>query len=274
MIVAGKLWLAGDDAVAHLADQAAEHAEEHEGGLHHLNNIVQIIANITNLPWLIEWQAIVFSFLTMAFLIIILTSVARNLRKQPGPVQNFVEIAVSALDNFVQGVLGPAGRKYTPLIGTLFLYIIIMNLSGLIPLGFSATSSLNVTLSMALFVFVYVQIQGLQNLGILGYIRHFADLPEKPSGLQWCMAPLLFPLHIIGELAKPVSLSLRLFGNITGEDALIAIFVTLVTIGAISLPFHFFMYPIVLIGSCVQALVFAALTTIYILLMSKHEEEH
>jgi F-type H+-transporting ATPase subunit a len=84
------------------------------------------------------------------------------------------------------------------------------------------------------------------------------------------MVPLMFPLHIIGELAKPVSLSLRLFGNITGEDALIAAFVMLMAF----VPLQFFMYPIVLIGSSIQALVFASLTTVYILMMSPHEESH
>jgi F-type H+-transporting ATPase subunit a len=80
----------------------------------------------------------------------------------------------------------------------------------------------------------------------------------------------MFPLHIIGELAKPVSLSLRLFGNITGEDALIAIFVVLMAF----VPLQLFMYPIVIIGSTIQALVFAALSTVYILMMMPHEEAH
>ena len=98
--------------------------------------------------------------------------------------------------------------------------------------------------------------------------------------VEWCLVPLNLPLHIIGELARPVSLSLRLFGNITGEDMLLAIFATLgvsvmsfmhLPIGLpIQLPFIF----LAILTSFVQALVFTLLTTIYFSLMSKHDEEH
>ena len=167
----------------------------------------------------------------------------------------------------MQDILGPEGRTYVPLIGTLFIYILIMNLAGLVPiLGHSPSSSLNITLSLALTVFVIVQVHGIRSLGIVGYIKHFADLPDKPHIAQWILSPLMVVLHVIGELAKPLSLSLRLFGNITGEDVLIAVFVMLVAFT----PLHVFMYPIALLGSFIQALVFAMLSTVYIMLMSPH----
>jgi len=94
--------------------------------------------------------------------------------------------------------------------------------------------------------------------------------------VTWCMVPLMFPLHVIGELAKPLSLSLRLFGNITGEDVLIAVFVglgvSILSFSPVGIPLQLPFYFLGLILSTVQALVFALLSTIYILLMLPHEE--
>jgi F-type H+-transporting ATPase subunit a len=243
-----------------------------------MQNIVSWFAEHYHHPWLEQWIAIVFSFAIMLIIFLVFAISARAMtknaaerRRNPGRWQSFIEMAIGGLDSFVIDILGKRGRMYTPMIGTIFIYVLFMNLWGIVPIfGHSPTSSLNVTLSLALFVFVTVQIHGLRELGILGYIKHFADLPDKPNPIQWAMVPLMFPLHLIGELAKPVSLSLRLFGNITGEDALIAIFAILIAF----VPLQFFMYPIVLIGSTIQALVFASLSTVYILMMSPHEETH
>jgi F-type H+-transporting ATPase subunit a len=143
---------------------------------------------------------------------------------------------------------------------------------------FSSTSKLNTTLALAICVFLYVQFTGIRNFGIFGYLHHLAGSPK--STVEWCLVPLNLPLHIIGELARPVSLSLRLFGNITGEDMLLAIFATLgvsimsflhLPIGLpLQLPFIF----LAILTSFVQALVFTLLTTIYFSLMSHHDEEH
>ena len=250
-----------------------------------LQNIVSWLSDLLHQKWMDEWVNIIFSFAIMLAIFWFFASSAAEMtrelkarEKDPSlaPLKllrrrSFVEAAIGGLDRFVIDILGKDGRFYTPLIGTLFIYILVMNLWGIVPfIGHSPSSNLNVTLSLALFIFITVQAHGLRKLGFIGYIKHFADLPKRPSALQWAMVPLMFPLHIIGELAKPVSLSLRLFGNITGEDALIAIFVALIA----WVPLQFFMYPIVLIGSSVQALVFASLSTVYILMMSPHEEEH
>jgi F-type H+-transporting ATPase subunit a len=247
----------------------------------HLQNIVTIIANYirntvgnTNLANDLDiWVNIIYSYLIMGLLLGFFVYVANHMKKHPGRLQNSVEYLFGTLDSFVQDVLGKHGRTYVPLLGTLFIYILVMNLFGLIPiLGHSPSSNLNVTLSLALFVFVTVQIHGLRHLGIIGYLKHFMDLPDKnPNPIQIFLAPLMFLLHIIGELAKPVSLSLRLFGNITGEDVLLAVFVTL--LAGYFIPIQVFIYPIALLGSFIQALVFALLSTVYILLLSPHEEE-
>ena len=100
-----------------------------------------------------------------------------------------------------------------------------MNILGLMPGMFSSTSKLNTTLALAICVFGFVQFEGIRAQGLWGYIFHFMGSPK--STVEWCLVPLNLPLHIIGELAKPISLALRLFGNISGEDMLLAIFVGL-----------------------------------------------
>jgi F-type H+-transporting ATPase subunit a len=269
------LALQATDIVEHAA---GEHAAQ-EGGTPELQNIVGIIAHVTRQGWLEDWVNVIYSWAIMLLIVLFFALSARRLRgasggklkREPDRKQVFFETIMGGLDGFVQDILGHYGREYVPLIGTLFIYILSMNLFGLVPvLGHSPSSNLNITLSLALFVFATVQIHGIRNLGIKGYLKHFADLPEKPILVQWIFAPLMMFLHIIGELAKPVSLSLRLFGNITGEDVLIAVFVTLIAF----VPLQLFVYPIALLGSMIQALVFSLLTTVYLLLMSPHTEEH
>jgi len=274
--------LQGGEAVEQVTGHAAEHAESgaHEG-MPHLINIVTAIGNyISNVlhnpaagETLNYWVNVIYSWLIMLIILLFFALAARRRDREPGRLQNFVEMLFGGLDSFVHDVLGPKGRTYVPLIGTLFIYILVMNLAGMIPfIGHSPSSSLSITLSLAIFVFITVQLHGIRSLGPLGYLKHFADIPEKPHPVQIILSPLMFFLHVIGELAKPVSLSLRLFGNITGEDVLLAVFVML--LAGYLIPTQIVVYPIVILGSFIQALVFAMLTTVYILLMSPHEEEH
>ncbi len=123
-------------------------------------------------------------------------------------------------------MLGDQARRFAPYLGTLFIFIYANNLFGLIPLGHSATASfVNTTLALGLCTFLYVQYVGIKENGIGGYLYHFAGQPK--SGIEWGFAILIFPLEVMGELIKPISLSLRLFGNIFGEDTLIAVMVIL-----------------------------------------------
>ncbi len=199
----------------------------------------------------------------------------------PGPVQNVIELLVSALDDFVQGLLGLEGRHFVPFIGTLFLYIWVSNLIGIVPFFKAPTSTFNTTVALAICVFLYVQWTGIRRNGIGGYLYHLAGEPKDALG--WGLVILLFPLHIVGELAKPLSLSLRLFGNIFGEETLVAVFVGLgvAALAAfhspVGLPFQVPFLFLALLTSTIQAMVFALLSTIYFALMlphHEHEAEH
>jgi F-type H+-transporting ATPase subunit a len=210
------------------------------------------------------------------FLGLIVSAATRRRRLVPGRLQNTIELLVEALDNFICGILGPQGRRYVPFLGSLFIYILFMNLAGLVPGMKSPTANLNQTLALALCVFLYVQYTGMRNFGLKGYLFHMAGEPRDPITIG--LVPIMLPLHIIGELAKPLSLSLRLFGNITGEDVLIVIFITLGIgmIGFLHLPFGVplqvpFIF-LAILTSTIQALVFTLLSTVYFLMMMPHEE--
>lgn len=206
------------------------------------------------------------SLITAILLAIVLFALTRNMKRVPDRKQSVLEMGYTALDSFVGGLIGPGYKKYLPLIGALFLYIFFMNIGIMIPGWGSATGNINVTAGLALVVFLYVQWEGIRANGIGGYIKHFVGEPV------W-LAPLNFPLHIIGEFAKLLSLSLRLFGNIFGEDTVIVILIGLVGMFKIPwLPLQAPMYLLSMFAGFVQALVFCILTCIYIALMTVHDD--
>ena len=195
----------------------------------------------------------------------------KKLEAVPRGLQNFAESIVEFINSqFTVGIIGHGGEKYTPLVGTIFFYILIMNLWGQIPGLHSPTANLSTTLALGVIVFVYVQIQGVKANGLGGHLKHF-------MGPMPAAAPLLLPLEIIGEIIKPFTLAIRLFGNIFGEDVIL---VVLAGLGiTLNLPLGQFLpiqIPIVLLAmltSFVQAMVFSILTCIYISLVSHHDHE-
>jgi F-type H+-transporting ATPase subunit a len=146
-----------------------------------------------------------------------------------------------------------------------------MNWLGLIPGLRSPTSGLNMTIALALCSFAYVQFQAIRHSGILGYIKHLAGEPIF-------MAPLMFPIHLIGELAKPLSLSIRLFGNIFGEDKIIVILAGMSPFilkpWLKFVPIQFPMMAFAVFTGFIQALIFMVLTAGYLTVMlGDHEAE-
>jgi len=260
-----------------------EAAAGREGSSLELPNLLSLLTHFThNEAWrrVLEegkWADVLFTWAVVLFLAVFFRLASRRRALMPGRLQNVAEYVVQSLHDFIVGVMGPQGEPYVPFLGSLFIYILAMNLWGLVPGLKSPTVNLNTTLSMGLTVFLYVQWTGIRRLGVVGYLDHMAGEPRDLIG--WAMVPLMLPLHLIGELAKPVSLSCRLFGNIFGEDILLAVFTGLgitllqlvhVPYGGIplQLPFIF----LAMLTSVVQALIFTLLSTIYIFLMLPHEQ--
>jgi F-type H+-transporting ATPase subunit a len=222
-----------------------------------------------------DWQAMVFSYLIAGFIILVVHHVTRNATMIPGRLQSVVEMAFEGITNFLTGILGPRGKAYVPFLGTLFFYILCMNLSGTLPLSMSPTASVNTTVALALCVFFYSHYIGVRQNGAKGYVHHLLGSPK--SGVEWAFVPIMFPVHVLGEIARPVSLSLRLFGNVTGEDVLLYAFTSLgvaalaIVHSPIGIPFQVPFIFLAFLTSFIQALVFTLLSTIYILLMLPHD---
>jgi len=252
----------------------AEHASDAASHAHpEIVNWVGLLAkSLGHSPlsdFLLHWEKVIFSAMIISIIAFFTITAARRTSLVPGRFQMFVESLVSGLDSLVCGIIGPQGRKYTPFVGSLFIYILVSNLFGLVPLQNATTQFITTTVPLALVVFLYVQWIGITKNGPIGYLYHLCGSPNDIFG--WLIVPIMLPLHIIGELAKPLSLSLRLFGNIMGEHILLAVFLMLGVTFLFSFPLHFPFILLSLLLGTIQAFVFTLLSTIYIAMMLPRE---
>ena len=219
--------------------------------------------------YLLKWENIIFSLIAIAVISLSAYLVSRKVSIIPSRFQGACELLVSGIDNFVCGIIGPKGRDYTPFIGTLFIYILFMNLFGLVPFMKSSTTSWSITLALAILVFIYVQYAGIKELGFLGYIDHLLGKPRGIMAFSVVMPLMMLLLHLVSELVRPISLSLRLRSNMWGDDMLISM---IAGFGIKGMPLLLFNSVLAILASVVQATVFCLLTTIYFALVLTHEE--
>ncbi|HAR39715.1 MAG: ATP synthase F0 subunit A [Nitrospirae bacterium GWC2_57_13] len=176
-----------------------------------------------------------------------------TLKKKDAPTgfQNFMEVLIGGLEDFVVEIMSPEGRHYFTLIAGLFLFILVGNLLGLLPGFDSPTGNLNTTLALALVSFTATHYIGLRRHGI-GYVKHF-------MGPMWALAPIMFIIEVISHLARVLSLSFRLFGNMVAKHKLLLVLALLSP----------YIAPIPILGlgllvAVVQAGVFTLLTMLYL----------
>jgi F-type H+-transporting ATPase subunit a len=179
----------------------------------------------------------------------------------PGNLQQTLELFAEWLVGMTNDIVGHGGRRYFPLIGALFLYIIFSNLLGLVPGFMSPTSNINVTASCAVIVFIYYNFVGIRDNGFGKYMAHFA-------GPSLIIAPLLFPIEILSHLARPFSLAVRLFGNIFAEELIVGILNSMFPF-VISIP----VMALAVFASTVQAFIFVVLTMVYLGGAVEHSHE-
>src|SRR6478752_8185442 len=186
--------------------------------------------------------------------------------ENPGKLQVLLEDFVGVFHTLLNDFVGPKGLVYLPIVGSLFLLIWVSNLAGLVPGFMAPTSNLNVTVGCAITVWVFYHIEGIREQGVVAYFKHFAVPPGAPVAL----APLMLPIELIGHLARVMSLSLRLFGNIFGEELVIVILAGLVPF-IVPLP----MMLLGLLTGTLQALIFVILTMVYLggAVAVEHDEE-
>ncbi len=232
---------------------------------------------------------VTYTWIAMAVLGSLALVASRRLEMVPRGVQNFMEIVLEQFLILIDDVLGHEGRRYLPLLATLGLFIVTSNLMGLVPGLIAPTASLNTTAACALIVFFAYHWIGIRKQGIRAYARHFM------GPVVW-LAWLMIPIEIVSHLARPLSLSLRLFGNMTGGHILLAVFFFLmgfdgmlgwaltgslggVLLGAptalVMVVFTVgFLYPLKILVAFLQAFIFVMLSMLYIAGAIEEAEHH
>jgi F-type H+-transporting ATPase subunit a len=230
-----------------------------------------------------------YTWLAMGLLGLLTLVASRRLEMVPRGVQNFMEIVLEQFLTLIDDVLGHEGRRYFPLLATLGLFIVTSNLMGLVPGLIAPTANLNTTAACSLIVFFTYHWIGIRKQGIRAYARHFM------GPVVW-LAWLMIPIEIVSHLARPLSLSLRLFGNMTGGHILLAVFFFLmgfdgmlgwaltgslggVLLGApaalIMVVFTVgFLYPLKILVAFLQAFIFVMLSMLYIAGAIEEAEHH
>ena len=210
------------------------------------------------------------SFTNSALMMVIALALAITLlmvgtRKRavvPGRLQSVAELSYEFVANIVRDSVGAEGRAYFPLVFSLFIFVLFGNMLGMIPYAFTFTSHIIVTFVMALMVFLLVTILGFAKHGI-----HFFSF-FCPPGVSWVLMPLMIPIEIISYLSRPISLSVRLFANMTAGHIMLKVFAgfipTLGVLGILPLGFVFALTGLELLIAFLQAYVFAVLTSLYI----------
>jgi F-type H+-transporting ATPase subunit a len=207
---------------------------------------------------------VLFSWLAMIIIIAVALAVRSSMKLVPRGLQNLVEVIIDFHLDLAETSIGELGRHFFPLIATLGIFILVCNFFGLIP-GFEApTGNINTTAALAIPVFLATHFYGIKTHGI-GYIKHFVGPMRSLAALPLMM--LMFVIEIIGHIARPVTLSVRLFGNMIGKHLILLILGILVPI----------LVPTVILTlgvlvSVIQAFVFVLLTTLY--LAGAVEEAH
>ena len=182
--------------------------------------------------------------------------------ESPGRLQQALELFVEFVNEQLESNIGHEGHRYLGIVGTLAVFIISCNLLGLIPGLMSPTSNFNVPAGCAVIVFLYYQAEGVRKQGLVKYIRHFMG---PVLALFW----LIMPIEIISHLARPLTLTMRLFANIMAEELVITIFFGLFPL-IVPLPFMAF----AIFGGLLQAFIFCTLTMVYLGGAVATEEHH
>jgi F-type H+-transporting ATPase subunit a len=216
-------------------------------------------------------------WLVMAVVLLVAIAMANGPKLRPGRAQNAFETFYEFLSDFGTGIAGPTAKPYIPIFVSAFLLVLFDNWVGLIPpvgkLEFlrAPSSDVNVTVGMALIAFLIFEFEGFRRLGVGGYLGKFFPIYEFKNGIGAGVIALFVGLiELMLEFVKPVTLSMRLFGNIYGGEVALGVITTLTV----------FLLPVGLIGlelmlNAIQALIFSVLTLIFIVLAieSHHEEE-
>lgn len=199
-----------------------------------------------------HYPHVIYTWMVMIILIVLARLATAKIKMVPSGLQNFFEFLVETIENFQISIMGEKGRVFFPLIATLIIYVFACNVQGLIPGSFAPTSNINTTVGLAIVIFLMTHIVGIKAHGAR-YIKHFlGPLP--------ILAPLMFIIELVSHLSRLISLTLRLFGNVMGEDLVILILFVLAGAYFAPLPMMF----LGLFTGFLQAFIITLLAMIYI----------
>ena len=184
----------------------------------------------------------------------------KSLRAVPNTTQNVMEAYLGGVIAMGRDVVGEEyARKYLPLVATIGLFVVVNNLIGIIPGFESPTSSVSITLTLALIVFFYYNYEGIKKQGAFNYFKNFVHLGEMNPIAKFAMSLLMYPIEFVSHLSRIISLAFRLMGNIKGDDLFLWVLLMLA-------PWIIPMVPLVLLTfmAFLQAFVFMILTYVYL----------
>jgi F-type H+-transporting ATPase subunit a len=194
---------------------------------------------------------VMYTWLVVILLTLLSFVATRHLAVYPGRFQNFMEVLIGGFDSLVNDTMGHHGRTFFPLIATLGIFILVSNLIGIVPGFESPTSNISTNAALALVVFFSTHVVGVKTHG-LKYFKQF-------MGPVWWLIPLMLPIEIISHFVRPLSLTMRLYGNIAGEDLVLFVVLMLVPF-LVPLP----IFVLMIFTSIIQTVVFMLLAMMYI----------
>ena len=217
-----------------------------------------------------------FLFLGAAISFLILYVGARLLKDRPGAYQVVVEEVYGFGRNYLGGQIGEAGMKWFPYTLSIFVFLLTLNIIGLFPGSYPVTSNLSFTATLALITFILTHFMGIRRNGAGAYFKSWV-----PEGLpaRVVMAPFMFFIHTISEIARPITLAVRLYANILAGHLIIFVFLSFILyfgtlVAFISVPAAIIFYAFEIFVAVLQAYIFAILTQVYIELAIYAEESH
>ena len=220
-------------------------------------------------------KAVWFLFIGAAITFLILFIGSRILKDRPGAYQVIVEDLYGFGRN-LGGQVGEEGRKWFPYTLSVFVFLLVLNLMGLVPNSYPVTSNISFTLTLAILTFILTQYEGFRRNGPVPYIKSFV-----PPGLPWkpLMVPFMWFIEVLGEFTKPLTLGMRLYANILAGHLLIFVFLSFILyfgtfMAVISVPVAVVLFAFEIFVAVLQAYIFAILTQVYIELAMNAGESH
>lgn len=224
------------------------------------------IVHKLGVPHWIPDTCILFVFVVLCLCIFAFFAGKNLSLRKPSKFQIFVEWVVQSLTNFAVSICPQEKKIMVPVMSSLFLFILTSNYIGNVPGFTSPTKDVMVTGTLGVMAFVFIQVMGFYRRGF-GYLKHFVGEPA------W-MFPINIPIHVVGELARPISLACRLYGNIYGEEMVVTVLMYL-AINVMKAPWFPLQLPLQMFGlltGFIQAFVFTLLVGIYVSMAVSHDE--